>query len=155
MLIPLYLVSHGLLNKPSLYLSDFFERNRASYYDALMQVRTNNNVIHWLRFFLNGVAETATRGRDLFREILALRAKVEQDVLGLGKRAPLAREALNVLYRQPIVNAKQLETALDITTPTANALIKALMGKGILVEMTGQQRWRSYVFDPYLKLFLS
>lgn len=155
LLIPLYLVSHGLLNKPSLYLSDFFERNRASYYDALMQVRTNNNVIHWLRFFLNGVAETATRGRDLFREILALRAKVEQDVLGLGKRAPLAREALNVLYRQPIVNAKQLETALDITTPTANALIKALMGKGILVEMTGQQRWRSYVFDPYLKLFLS
>ncbi|WP_205422199.1 Fic family protein [Marinobacter sp. Arc7-DN-1] len=82
LLIPLYLVSHGLLNKPSLYLSDFFERNRASYYDALMQVRTNNNVIHWLRFFLNGVSETATRGRDLFREILALRAQVEQDVLG-------------------------------------------------------------------------
>ena len=25
--IPLYLISHGLLMKPSLYLSDFFERN--------------------------------------------------------------------------------------------------------------------------------
>lgn len=120
-----------------------------------MQVRISNNVIHWLRFFLNGVTETATRGRDLFRQILVLRATVEQDVLGLGKRAPLAREALNVLYRQPVVNAKQLEVALNITTPTANALIKALTKLGILKEMTGQQRWRSYVFDPYLRLFLS
>lgn len=46
LLIPLYLVSHGLLAKPSLYLSDFFERNRASYYDALMRVRISNDMIH-------------------------------------------------------------------------------------------------------------
>ena len=30
LMIPLYLISHGLLEKPSLYMSDFFERNRAS-----------------------------------------------------------------------------------------------------------------------------
>lgn len=67
LLVPLYLVSHGLLAKPSLYLSDFFERNRASYYDALMRVRIANDLIHWVRFFLNGMVETATKGRDVFR----------------------------------------------------------------------------------------
>lgn len=72
LLIPLYLISHGLLNKPSLYLSDFFERNRASYYDALMRVRQANDLVHWVRFFLQGVAETATKGRDVFRDILTL-----------------------------------------------------------------------------------
>ena len=51
LLVPLYLVSHGLPAKPSLYLSDFFERNRASYYDALMRVRVSNDLIHWVRFF--------------------------------------------------------------------------------------------------------
>lgn len=56
LLIPLYLISNGLLAKPSLYLSDFFERNRASYYDALMRVRISNDIIHWVRFFLRGVA---------------------------------------------------------------------------------------------------
>ena len=69
LMIPLYLISNGLLAKPSLYLSDFFERNRASYYDALMQVRAANNMIHWVRFFLNGVAQTAAKGRDVFRQI--------------------------------------------------------------------------------------
>jgi Fic family protein len=155
LLITLYLISHGLLAKPSLYLSDFFERNRASYYDALTRVRAGNDLIHWIRFFLNGVAQTATKGRDVFRQILTLRTEVEQAVMSLGKRSHSARLALNLLYRKPVVNAADVEEALSITTPTANALIKALVELGILVEITGQQRWRTYVFERYLRLFLS
>jgi len=155
LLITLYMISHGMLAKPSLYLSDFFERNRASYYDALMQVRAGNDLIHWIRFFLNGVAQTATKGRDVFRQILALRTEVEQAVLKLGKRVHSARLALNLFYRKPIINATDMEEALSITTPTANALIKALVELGILVEITGQQRWRSYAFERYLRLFIS
>jgi Fic family protein len=95
LLIPLYLVSHGLLAKPSLYLSDFFERHRANYYDALMRVRVSSDLIHWVRFFLRGVAETATKGLVVFQQILALRTKVEAAILKLGKRAPNARLMLN------------------------------------------------------------
>lgn len=155
LLIPLYMVSHGLLAKPSLYLSDFFERNRASYYDALMRVRVSNDLIHWVRFFLRGVAETATKGRDVFRQILLLRTEVEQAALSLGKRAPTARLALNLLYRRPVVRAVDFEVELAISTPTANALIRDFERLGILVEITGQRRGRIYEFDRYLKLFLS
>ena len=155
LLIPLYLVNHGLLAKPSLYLSDFFERNRASYYDALMRVRVSNDLIHWVRFFLSGVAQTATKGREVFRQVLALRTEVEHLVLGMGKRAPSARQALNFLYRKPVIEARDLEQSLGVTTPTANGLIKALIDKGILVEVTGQRRGRVYTFDRYLALFLS
>lgn len=155
LLIPLYLVSHGLLAKPSLYLSDFFERNRASYYDALMRVRVSNDLIHWIRFFLNGMAETAAKGRDVFRQILALRTEVEHAALALGKRAANARQALNLLYRKPIISAADLEQALSISTPTANALIHDFERLGILKEITGQQRGRAYVFERYLHLFLS
>lgn len=155
LLIPLYLVSHGLLAKPSLYLSDFFERHRASYYDALMRVRVSNDLIHWVRFFLRGVAETAVKGRQVFQQILGLRTAVEHDILSLGKRAPNARKALNFLYRQPIVKAADLEGALSVSTPTANALIRDFERLGILSEVTGQARGRVYEFKRYLDLFLS
>ena len=154
LLIPLYLISNGLLTKPSLYLSDFFERNRASYYDALMRVRVSNDMIHWVRFFLRGIAETAGKGRDVFQKILALRNEVETAVQGLGKRTPNARQALNLLYRQPIITAADLESGIKISTPTANALIRDLRRLGILKEITGQARWRAYAFDRYLSLFV-
>lgn len=155
LMVPLYFVSCKVLSKPSLYLSDFFERNRASYYDALMRVRTSNDMIHWVRFFLKGVAETAQKGRDVFSQILQLRTEVEQAVLGLGKRAPNARAALKLLYRNPIVSANELSQLLEVSTPTANALIKDFVQLNILRESTGQQRGRIYVFSRYLKLFLS
>jgi Fic family protein len=155
LLIPLYLVSHGLLAKPSLYLSDFFERNRANYYDALMRVRVANDLIHWVRFFLQGVAETATKGRAVFQQVLTLRTEAEQAVLTLGKRAANGREMLNLLYRRPVVSAADVETALSVSTPTANALIREFQDLGLLQEITGQQRGRLYAFDRYLSLFVS
>lgn len=155
LLIPLYLVSQGVLAKPSLYLSDFFERNRASYYDALMRVRVSNDLIHWVRFFLRGMAETATRGREVFQQVLALRTEAEPAVQGLGKRAANARQMLNLLYRKPVVSAADIEKALSVSTPTANALIRDFEKLGMLQEITGQQRGRAYAFDRYLRLFVS
>jgi Fic family protein len=154
LLIPLYLVSHGLLAKPSLYLSDFFERNRASYYDALMQVRASNDIIHWVRFFLQGVAETAAKGRDVFRQVLMLRTNVEAQILTLGKRTPNAKAALNLLYRKPMVMATDLEQGIGISQPTADALLKDLVRLEILREVTGARRHRLYVFETYLAIFV-
>ena len=153
LLVPLYLVSNGLLAKPSLYLSDFFERNRASYYDALMRVRVSNDMIHWVRFFLQGVAETATKGRNVFKEILALRTDAEHKLLSLGKRAPNAKQALNLLYRRPMLSATDLEHGLGVSHPTANALLREFIRLGILREITGAARHRLYVFETYLELF--
>jgi len=153
LLMPLYLVSHGLLAKPSLYLSDFFERNRASYYDSLMRVRISNDLIHWVRFFLNGVAETAQKGRDTFKSILALRNEVEAAILGLGKRTPNAKRLLNLLYSSPLVSYSDIEKALLVSHTTAYSLINDFIRLGILVENTEQQRWRTYEFERYIGLF--
>lgn len=154
LLIALYLVSKGLLAKPSLYLSDFFERNRASYYDALMRVRTSDDIVHWVRFFLNGVAETAEKGRDTFRKILALRMELEAQLSGMGRRATNARHLLNLLFRRPVISAKDLVDQLEMSAPTANVLVGEFEKKGILREVTGYQRNRVFVFERYLRLFL-
>ena len=153
LLMPLYLVGHGLLAKPSLYLSDFFERNRASYYDALMRVRLANDLAQWVRFFLQGVAQTAGKGRDVFRQILSVRTETEQKIMAMGKRASLARQALHLLYQKPILAANDLIQELHISQPTANALLREFVKLGILREVTGASRNRIYSFEAYLELF--
>ena len=154
LMIPLYLVGHGLLAKPSLYLSDFFERNRASYYDALMAVRVSNDLIHWVRFFLTGIAETAAKGRDVFRQVLTLRTEVEKAVMTLGRRAASAQAALNLFYQKPVLSAADLAEGLGFSSPATNVLIKELIRLNILQEITGQQRGRVYAFERYLDLFV-
>ena len=154
LLITLYLISMGALQKPSLYLSDFFERNRSSYIDGLMRARMANDLNQWIRFFLAGVREIANKGRDTFQAILALRHELDAPIMTLGKRVPNARAALDYLYKRPIVSAKDLELALGVSQPTAGAIIQDFVRIGILVEMTGQARHRLFVFDRYLRLFV-
>jgi Fic family protein len=153
LLITLYLVDKGLLRKPTLYLSDFFERNKGAYYDALTIVRTPNDIEHWLKFFLVGVAETASNSRKTFEKIIELRQRSEQKVLSLGKRAKVAQQLLLQLYSQPIMNAQQIASSIGVTYPSASSLAKSFEEIGILREITGFKRNRLFVFSEYLNLF--
>jgi Fic family protein len=66
-LITLYLVSSELLTKPSLYLSDFFERNRIDCYDNLTRVRTQNDLENWINFFFTGVIEVSKNSINVLK----------------------------------------------------------------------------------------
>lgn len=154
LLITLYMVGKGLLAKPSLYLSAFFERHRNSYYDALSRVREANDLGHWIKFFLNGVIETAGNGRDTFSEILKLRNRIDDRIIGLGRGAQNAKKLVSFLYTKPIVTAAQVSHHLKVSPKTAFTLIEKLMALGILAESTGKQRNRLFVFTAYLNLFM-
>jgi predicted DNA-binding transcriptional regulator len=52
------------------------------------------------------------------------------------------------------VSASVIERDLGVTQQTANALVRDFIQLGILKEITGQPRWRTYVFDRYLTLFI-
>ena len=87
LLIVLQLLDAQILQKPVLYMSTFFERHRASYYDSLSVVRTSNNLEQWITFFLSGIADTARHGIEIFREIISLRQEYEEKILTLGSSA--------------------------------------------------------------------
>ena len=153
LLITLYFVDKGLLQKPTLYLSDFFEKNRGAYYDSLTVVRKSDNLEQWIKFFLVGIAETSKKGRKTFEKIISLRQRSEQKIMGLGKRAKVGQELLKQLYSQPIMNAKKISERLSITFQSANTLVKNFQELGILKEITYHRRNRLFEFVEYLKLF--
>lgn len=154
LLITLYLVANNLLSKPTLYLSSFFEKNRQLYYDNLSIVRTHNNLTQWLKFFITAVIETAGNGIETFQAILALRRDIEdKKIITLGKKIPLAKSAVNYLYRFPLISANHFVDELKISKQTSNSLIKDFLKLGILKELTGKKRNRLYLFPDYLTLF--
>ncbi|MGD8780508.1 MAG: Fic family protein [Ignavibacteria bacterium] len=154
LLITLYLVSKGLLLKPSLYLSDFFEKNKSSYYDALMHVRTTNDIGHWIKFFLNAVISTARKGVNTFDEILKLKNEVNGKVVTLGRKAENANKLLNHLYKYPVVDLNTVSRILNISKNAASKLIKDFEDLNILNELTGFKRNRNYSFERYYNLFI-
>lgn len=154
LMITLYLVSKGLLRKPSLYLSDFFERHRGSYYDALTKVRISNDMIHWVKFFLSAIIDTANKGKKTFEEILTLRHEMDTLVLGYGKRAKNAQILLEHLYSKPFISVKIASELLKVSHPTASSLIKQMAKDGVLHEQTGYMRNQLFIFKRYLDIFI-
>jgi Fic family protein len=154
LLITLYMVSTGLLTRPTLYLSAFFEKNRLLYYDNLTRVRTHNDLIQWLKFFMEGVRQTAQNSIETFRAIIALRQEIEQrTILALGKKTKLAQRFLQDLYSKPITDSQETAMLLSINPSTAFRLIEDFIRLGILKEVTGYKRNRVFVFEKYLELF--
>lgn len=154
LLITLYLVSSGVLDKPMLYLSDFFEHNKSLYYDNLTRVRTKDDLAQWIRFFLTGVAETADAAVVTLQRIIRLKESTEKDrIMTLGRRAKVGMELLSQLFKRPVVAVKDVQSMTGLSAKAANDLVQAFVEKGILAEITGQQRNRLFVFHEYIKLF--
>jgi Fic family protein len=153
LLITLYLVSTGLLAKPTLYLSDFFEKNKEHYYDNLTLVRTKNDMVQWLKFFLEGVKTTAENSIQTFKKIIELRTSTENKIMTLGKKQKLANNVLKYLYGQPITDMQSIATALNVSLSTVSRLLNDFVKLEILIELTGYKRNRVFAFEQYLKLF--
>lgn len=155
LMISLYLANFDLLDKPALYLSDYFERNKTQYIDHLMAVRESNSLKPWLIFFLNGVHETAQNSIQVFKDILALKERLEREVLPYfsSRRQNNAQMLMRTLYQTPLVDIKDVTELLGVRTNTASALITDFVKHGILHELTGNQRNRVFLFREYVSIF--
>lgn len=149
--IVLYLLEKGILKKPTLYLSDFLERNRRTYYDNLMEVREKSHLLRWFKFFLVGVIETAKKGEKIFDAILQLQKKLHNLTQTLGKRASNAQKIIAHLYQNPLIEAKEIPALIQTSLPTAYALLNELVKLGILLE--DEQHKGIYKFEPYIQIF--
>jgi len=155
LLISLYLVHNKVLQRPLLYLSDFFEKNKTLYYDNLTFVRTKNDMSQWIKYFLEGVSQTAENSAQTLKKIIELKTDLEKNkLLSLGKRTKTANEFLYFLFHSPVITSTALQKEMKITAKTANSLIDAFIGLNILKERTGYSRNRIFVFNKYVELFM-
>jgi len=152
LLITLLLCAEEALTQPLLYLSLYFKQYRQEYYDRLDAVRGQGDWIGWIRFFLEGVEQTAQQAVGTAGRILTLFKEDRDKVLSLERKAGSAQRVLELMQRHPMTSIAKATTKLNLTPPTVRAAVESLEKLGILSEITGKQRDRIYIYEDYVKI---
>lgn len=154
LLITLYLVNAGLLKKPVLYLSDYLEHHRNSYYSAIMKARTDNDIKSWIDFFLTGIIATSEKSVMTFDDILNVDKRYKDIIQKMGSRSANALRLLEKMYSEPIIDAMTATKYLGISAASCYSLLDEMEKCDIIKEMTGGKRGKKYVLRDYLALFM-
>ena len=151
LLIIQFLCERGVLPKPLLYLSAFFERYRNEYYERLLKVSQVGDWDGWLRFFLRGVVTQSNQASDLAKRIIELRESYRKKLHEKRMSSSVLR-LLDYVFAHPYFNLKQVSDTLNISFNTAQSAVLVLEKEGIVREITGQKRNRVYATRQLIDL---
>jgi len=151
LLITLLLCAKGLLDKPLLYLSAYFERNRRQYYEWLLRVSTHGQWNDWIQFFLRGVIEQSKDAFERARQLLDLQQQYHK-IVHVTKRSALQIRLVDFLIERPVITAVYISKLFDVTYNAAQNNINKLIKAGILREITGSKRKKVFVAGKVLEI---
>ena len=146
----LFLVEHGLLDSPILYLSRYIIQNKAAYYRLLAKVTREQDWASWILFILDGVEETCTWTTDKIKSIRELMEHTGQFV---SKRLPkiYSWELVELLFKQPYCRIGNLVENGIAKRQTASVYLKQLCDLGVLKEVKSG-RENIFVHPKYIEL---
>jgi len=154
LMITLFLVSEGILDKPLLYPSLYFEKNKSLYYDNLSNVRTKNDMLQWIKYFLVGIEQSAAKAVETLSNILKLKESIEKEInSNFGRRSNSAHTLVHFLFKDPVISIDKAAKECNLSYKAANDLVALMQKSNYLKELTGQSRNRIFIFEPYLKIF--
>lgn len=142
----------GLLAEPLMYLSAYLKQHQAEYYRRLSIIRTEGDWEAWVTFFLEGVAVAAGDAERNIIEVASLVAADRKRLLQSPKAGPASYRLFEMLPMMPRFTIERVRQQLDTSFPTATAAVKVLEDLGIVAEMTGQKKNRSYSYQAYVEL---
>jgi cell filamentation protein, protein adenylyltransferase len=123
LLIVLFLLHRAFLPAPLLYISSYLEEFRRDYYERLQGVRERGEMQEWLQFFFAAVATQAEDATARAERLVDLRERYRGDLAGSRSRAT---EVVDLIFANPFVTARRVQTALDISNQGAHSLLKQL-----------------------------
>ncbi len=152
LLIAALLEHWGLLCEPLMYISGYLKQHQSEYYRRLSIIRTEGDWESWLFFFLEGVATAASDAEKNIIEVASLIAADRRRLLQSSKPGPASYRLFEMLPMMPRFTIERVRKRLDTSFPTATAAVKTLEELGIVTEMTGQKKNRSYSYQAYVEL---
>jgi Fic family protein len=152
LLLTLLLCENGVLREPMLYLSLYLKANRDQYYELLQKTRMEGAWEEWLKFFLEGIAQTANQACETAGNLLRLFREDSEKIRALGKAAGTATQVHIYMQANPITSIRAIASAIAKTVPAVTFALEKLQQVGIVEEITGRRRSRVFVYRGCIDL---
>ena len=131
LIIILFLCATKVLPVPLLYLSAYFERDRQTYYDQLLNVSVTGDWNAWLDYFLRGIVQQSHDSVSRVRQMRELQE--EHRSILLSKRSTANALALaDLLFTWPYITAPVASEILGITNAGARRILDRLAEAGLI-----------------------
>jgi len=154
LLVTFYLDKIGVLEKPVLYLSAFFKKHRKLYFELINNYHDKGEVIPWLEFFLEGIAEVSQDAIRISKAINQLREKDEALTHSFGKASPIGLKVLKQLFKLPIIDINKMVDWTGYTQRGAYNIIDRFVELGILQQKDEKKEYgRQFIYTKYLNIF--
>lgn len=152
LIISLFLYKQGLLKKPWLYLSEYFERHRQEYYRLLREVSQDSQWNNWIAFFLEGVEVQSLDACEKVQKIRTLHEKIKEQALGMG--SIYAVNFVEALFIKPIFTRRLIQKIAKVKNyqTLANVVDKFIDAKIIEDLDPKRERNKTYVFMDLMRL---
>jgi Fic family protein len=152
LLIAALLEQWDLLPEPLMYLSGYLKQHQREYYRLLSAVRTDGDWEAWVAFFLEAVAAAASEAERAIVDIASLVNADRRRLLAAPRVGAVALRLFELLPVMPRFTIEHVRQRLATTFPTATAAVKLLEETGIVTELTGQKKNRSFSYRAYVEL---
>ncbi len=152
LLILLYLMDRGLLDKPVIYVSYFLKKNQIEYYDRMSEVRRSGNYEQWVHFFLEAVQAAAADAVTTIRQLIDLHERSLSLLPPSRRSVDHTRRLFDYLEQHPIIDIRRTAKALGVSYNTMATAVKKLVEQGILEETTNAARNRVFAYQTYLSV---
>jgi len=131
--IPLYLHSKGLLERPTFYLSEYFEKHRDQYIDRLNALHRDASAWDsWLLFFLGAVDEQAKENMRRAAAMQRLYKELQTDLPRITNSAACGM-LLDAMFETPIFSKPQISSRITaVNTATVQRMINSLVEAKVL-----------------------
>jgi len=135
MLVPLFLVARGLLQRPAFYISAYIEAHRDAYYDHLLAISRDGDWTGWCHYFLEAMIHQAEDNTAKARAIMDLYEAKKAAIVQLT-HSQYGILGLDFLFNRPVFKASDFTHQDGIPTPTAQRILRVLRDDGFFRELT-------------------
>ena len=137
----------GLLRNPILHLSGYLNSRRDTYIDLMYRVSSEDALDRWVSFISEALYEQARSTATTVEALLEYRNRLRSMAGDMNES-----RTVDLMFRNPYLNSKDLVDGLGVSVPTANRILSRFESLDVLHEVTGRKRHRLYCATGVLDL---